>query len=144
VREAPVLLDVSDATQVIESLRQTLVHMVLIFDEYGHFHGIVTPMDVLEGITGAFRDEEVDEPAWVERPDGSFLIAGWMAVDEFAEVVGVPLPSERDYDTVAGLMLDRLGRLPGLGERLDYAGFRLEVIDLDGMRIDKLLVSKLG
>lgn len=144
VREAPVVLDVSDATDVIESLRRTLVHMVLVVDEYGHFHGIVTPMDVLAAITGAFRDEEVDEPACVERADGSFLVAGWMPVDEFAEEVGVPLPDERDFDTVAGLVLDQLGRLPGLGEQLDYAGYRLEVIDLDGMRIDKLLVSRLG
>ena len=142
IRQAPIVLDVSDATQVIESLRQTLVHMALVFDEYGHFQGVITPMDVLEGITGAFRDAEVDEPACLQRADGSYLVAGWMPVDEFAERVGVPLPPERDYDTVAGLMLERLGHLPTLGEALDYAGFRLEVVDMDGLRIDKLLVSK--
>lgn len=142
VREAPIVLDVSDATQVIESLRKTLVHVALVFDEYGHFQGVITPMDVLEGITGAFRDEEEDEPACFQREDGSYLVAGWMPVDEFAERVGVPLPPERDYDTVAGLMLERLGHLPALGEALDYGGFRIEVVDLDGLRIDKLLVSK--
>ena len=144
VREAPIVLDVSDATQVIESLRRTLVHMALVFDEYGHFQGVITPMDVLEGITGAFRDEEQDEPACLPRADGSWLVAGWMAVDEFAERVGVPLPPERDYDTVAGLMLERLGHLPKLGEAMDYAGFRLEVVDMDGLRIDKLMVARLG
>ncbi len=144
VREAPIVLDVSDATQVIESLRKTLIHIALVFDEYGHFQGVITPMDVLESITGAFRDEEEDEPACVQRADGSYLVAGWMPVDEFAERVGVPLPPERDYDTVAGLMLERLGHLPALGEALDYGGFRLEVVDMDGLRIDKLLVARLA
>lgn len=144
VREAPIVLDVSDATQVIESLRKTLVHVALVFDEYGHFQGVITPMDVLEGITGAFRDEEEDEPACFQREDGSYLVAGWMPVDEFAERVGVPLPPERDYDTVAGLLLERLGHLPALGEALEYGGFRIEVVDLDGLRIDKLLVAKIG
>jgi len=142
VREAPIVLDLADAPQVIDSLQQTLVHMALVFDEYGHFQGVVTPMDVLEGITGAFRDEEEDEPSCVERADGSYLVAGWMPVDEFTERVGVPLPAERDYDTVAGLMLERMGRLPVLGEVLTYGGFRLEVVDLDGLRIDKVLVSR--
>ena len=144
VREAPIVLDLAEAPQVIDALQQTLVHMALVFDEYGHFQGIVTPMDVLEGITGAFRDEESDEPSCVERADGSYLVAGWMPVDEFAERVGVPLPPERDYDTVAGLILERMGRLPALGETLDYGGFRLEVVDLDGLRIDKVLVSAQG
>ena len=144
IREAPVVLDLSDATQVIDSLRGSLVHMVLVYDEYGHFQGIVTPMDVLEAITGAFRDEEVDEPACVERPDGSLLVAGWMAVDEFAERVNLPLPEDRDFDTVAGLVLDRMGRLPALGESVAYAGYQMEVVDMDGMRIDKLLVSRIN
>ena len=144
IREAPVVLDLSDATQVIDSLRGSLVHMVLVYDEYGHFQGIVTPMDVLEAITGAFRDEKVDEPACVERPDGSLLVAGWMAVDEFAERVNLPLPEDRDFDTVAGLVLDRMGRLPVLGESVAYAGYHMEVVDMDGMRIDKLLVSRIN
>ena len=142
VREVPFVLDLADAPQVIDSLQAALVHMALVFDEYGHFQGVVTPMDVLEGITGAFLDEETDEPACVERADGSYLVAGWMPVDEFAERVGVPLPVERGFDTVAGLMLERMGRLPALGEVLAYGGFRLEVVDLDGLRIDKLLVSR--
>ncbi len=143
IRQAPIVLDLAEAPQVIDALQQTLVHMALVFDEYGHFQGIVTPMDVLEGITGAFRDEEVDEPSCFERADGSYLVAGWMPVDEFAERVGVPLPPERDFDTVAGLMLERMGRLPVLGETLLYGGFRLEVVDLDGLRIDKVLVSRI-
>ena len=142
IRVAPIVLDLTEAPQVIDALQQTLVHMALVFDEYGHFQGIVTPMDVLEGISGAFRDEESDEPSCVERADGSYLVAGWMPVDEFAERVGVPLPPERDYDTVAGLMLEQMGRLPALGEALSYGGFRLEVVDLDGLRIDKVLVSR--
>ena len=67
-----------------------------------------------------------------------------MAVDEFAERVNLPLPEDRDFDTVAGLVLDRMGRLPALGESVAYAGYQMEVVDMDGMRIDKLLVSRIN
>lgn len=141
VREVPIVIDIADAAQVIGKLRESPVNMVLVFDEYGHFEGVITPMDVLEGITGSFDSPGEEEPDMVVREDGSFLVAGSMAVDEFADRMGVKLPDDRDYETVAGLVLEALGHIPKLGERLTVQSLQIEVIDLDGFRIDKLLVT---
>ncbi|MBT9247335.1 hemolysin family protein [Gemmobacter fulvus] len=142
VIDAPVVRDGMGALDVIEALRSAAAHMVLVFDEYGHFEGIITPMDVLEAITGGFADATEDEPKMVEREDGSFLVAGWMPVDEFADRLGLDLRPDRDFETVAGLVIDTMGALPATGERVMLSGWRVEVIDLDGRRIDKLLVSR--
>jgi putative hemolysin len=101
---------------------------------------VITPMDVLEGITGSFDAPGEEEPDLVMREDGSFLVAGSMAADEFADRMGLRLPEDREYETVAGLVLDRLGHIPRLGETLSVQSLEIEVIDLDGFRIDKLLV----
>ncbi|MGR3507549.1 MAG: hemolysin family protein [Paracoccaceae bacterium] len=142
LREAPVVRDGTSALEVIDCLRTTPIHMVLVFDEYGHFEGIITPMDVLEAITGEFPDDVTDEPKVVMREDGSYLVAGWMPVDEFADLLSIGLDPDRDYQTVAGLILDKLGHLPAVAERTDLQGWTVEVVDLDGRRIDKLLVSR--
>lgn len=141
---APVVRDGMAALNVITQLRQAPAHMLLVFDEYGHFEGIITAMDVLQAITGDFVDANDLEPKIFTREDGSLLVAGWMPVDEFADHIGITLPEERHYETVAGLMLDKMGTLPDVGAHLDLAGWRIEVVDLDGRRIDKLLVQRLG
>jgi putative hemolysin len=142
VREVPAVIDLAHAQLVIEQLRQSPVNMVLVFDEYGHFEGVITPMDVLEGITGSFDGPHDEEPDMVRREDGSFLVSGSMAADEFGERFGIPLPADRDFETVAGIVLDRLGHIPKLGEKLKIGAVVIEVVDLDGFRIDKLLVSE--
>lgn len=142
LREAPVVRDGQKAQDVIGSLRAAPAHMVLVYDEYGHFEGIITPMDVLEAITGEFPDDATDEPKVVTRADGSYLVAGWMPVDEFAELLSIELDRDRGYETVAGLVLDRVKHLPMVGERFDLQGWTIEVIDLDGRRIDKVLVAR--
>lgn len=144
LREAPVVRDGQGALDVIENLRRSPAHMVLVYDEYGHFEGIITPMDVLQAITGDFLEDGEAEPKVVTRQDGSLLVAGWMPVDEFADVLGLRLETDRDYQTVAGMVLDRMGRLPQVGESLEEGGWRIEVVDLDGRRIDKLLVMRVG
>lgn len=142
--DAPVVRDGMGALDVIEALRSAPAHMVLVYDEYGHFEGIITPMDVLEAITGGFADAIEDEPKLVEREDGSLLVAGWMPVDEFADRLGLTLRADRDFETVAGLVIDTMGSLPQTGEAVDLDGWRIEVVDLDGRRIDKLLVRRAG
>jgi putative hemolysin len=142
-QDAPVVLDTGSALDVVAGMRRAPANMVLVFDEYGHFEGIITPMDVLEAITGAFADEAGEEPKVVTREDGSLLVAGWMPVDEFADLVRIELDPDRDYETVAGLVMTELGHLPEVGEWLDLSGWRIEVVDLDGRRIDKLLVRRL-
>nr|WP_170132241.1 hemolysin family protein [Hoeflea marina] len=142
MRDAPVVSDRTAALNVIQSLRKSPAHMVLVYDEYGHFEGIVTSGDVLEAITGVFQEDESGEPAIVEREDGSFLVAGWMPIDEFADEMGFPLDGEPDYETVAGFVIDQLKHLPELGESFSAKGWHYEVIDMDGRRVDKLLVRK--
>ncbi|MBD8651560.1 HlyC/CorC family transporter [Rhizobium sp. CFBP 13726] len=142
MREAPVVSDLTGALDVIQALRKSPAHMVLVYDEYGHFEGIITSGDVLEAITGVFQEDEVEEPAIVAREDGSYLVAGWMAVDEFSAQMGVPIEDDPGYETVAGFVLDELKHLPELGEKFTTRGWTFEVIDLDGRRIDKLLLSR--
>jgi putative hemolysin len=143
MRKAPVVIDRLDAPDALIALRGADVPMALIHDEYGHFEGIVTPADLLAAIGGAFAsDADPDEaPDVVERDDGSLLVAGTMPADTLAERLGLTLPEDRDYATVAGLALAVLRRLPGEGEHFVEQGWRFEIVDLDGRRIDKLLVS---
>jgi len=143
VRQAPVVLDRSGALDVLRAIRVALVHIALVFDEYGHFEGIITPGDILEAITGSFIEEEGDEPAIVRREDGSYLVSGWMPVDEFKDRVGVPIPKDPEYETVAGYILSELNHLPVVGETFEREPWRFEVLDMDGRRIDKVLVTSL-
>lgn len=143
VKQAPVVMDRSDALDVLKAIRASVVHMALVFDEYGHFEGIVTPGDVLEAITGAFQEEEGDEPAFTTRADGSFIVSGWMQADEFEDKIGVRVARDAKYETVAGYVLAELNHLPVVGEAFERGHWRIEVLDLDGRRIDKILVSRI-
>jgi putative hemolysin len=144
MRKAPVVIDRIDAMDVLLALRQAEVPMALIHDEYGHFEGIVTPSDLLAAIAGEFASDTDpgEAPSVVERDDGSLLVAGTMAADALADRLGIDLPDDRDYATVAGLALAVFRHLPGEGESFVEQGWRFEVVDLDGRRIDKLLVSE--
>jgi putative hemolysin len=144
VRQAPFVPDIAEALDVLQVLRNADVPMALVHDEYGHFEGIVTPADILDAIAGSFSsDEDEGEPESVRREDGSFLIAGWMPVDEMAELIGLKIPEKRSYETAAGLVIELMRRLPQTGEVVEAEGFRFEVVDLDGRRVDKLLVSRI-
>jgi putative hemolysin len=143
MRHAPVIPDTMDALDVVAKLKDSPVHVGLVHDEFGHFEGVVTSADILEAIVGSFHTEEgPPEPHVAERDDGSYLLSGSMPVDELIELLGLPLPEKRVYHTVAGFMLERFGRLPKAGEHSEYAGWRFEIVDLDGRRIDKVLASR--
>jgi putative hemolysin len=121
------------------------VHMALVHDEYGQFEGVVTNADILEAIAGAFRtDEGPLEPDAVRRADGSWLISGSMPADEMADRLSIVLPAERGYHTAAGFVLTQFGHLPAVGESFDSQGWRFEVVDLDGRRIDKILAGRIA
>lgn len=144
VRKAPVLHDTANALDAVSILKSASVPMALVHDEYGHFEGVVTPADLLEAIAGAFRaDTDEAEPAAIKRDDGSWLLAGYMPADEMADLLGVRLPADRDYETLAGFLLSHMLHLPATGEWVNVLGWRFEVVDMDGRRIDKVLVSKL-
>jgi putative hemolysin len=144
VRSAPIVIDQLDAMDALVRLRRAEVPMALIHDEYGHFEGIVTPADLLAAIAGAFASDTDphQSPDFVQREDGSYLVAGSASADLVAEKLDLNLPDDRDYATAAGLVLAVFKRLPQEGESIVEQGWRFEVVDLDGRRIDKLLVSR--
>jgi putative hemolysin len=145
IRKAPIIPDTLDALDALEVLRQAEVPMALVHDEYGHFDGVVTPADILDAIAGAFRSDEGEaEPEAVQREDGSWLLAGWMPADEMAEQLGIALPERRNYETVAGLVIGELQHLPETGEAVETLGWRFEVVDMDGRRIDKVLARRVS
>jgi putative hemolysin len=142
LRQAPIVPDQVDAMDALAALKSAEIPIALVHDEYGHFEGIVTPSDLLAAIAGDFvsDQDEGDEPALHERDDASLIVAGWATADMLADRLGLTLPETRDYATVAGLALDILKHIPALGETFDMQGYRFEIIDLDGRKIDKLLV----
>jgi putative hemolysin len=143
VQPVPVVMDHADALDVVRAIRNSTVHMALVVDEYGHFEGIVTSADILEVITGVFQEETGDDPAIVKREDGSWLVAGWMPVDEFGDKLKIAIPRDAKFETVAGYVLSIINRLPAVGETFEHDGFKFEVVDLDGRRIDKILMTRL-
>ena len=144
MRPARVIHDQIDAMDALEALRAADVPMLFVHDEYGHFEGLVTPADLLAAIAGEFAsDQDIgSEPFVVEREDGSLLIAGSMPADQMAERLGIELGDDRDYATAAGHALAILKHLPKEGERFTDKGWRFEIVDMDGRKIDKLLVSE--
>ncbi|MGZ3348270.1 MAG: hemolysin family protein [Xanthobacteraceae bacterium] len=145
VRPGANVPDTADALDVVDVIKGSPVHMALVHDEYGHFQGVVTNADILEAIVGEFRtDEGPVEPDAVQRDDGSWLIAGSMPVDEMADRLSIAVPQERSYHTAAGFMLNHLGYLPDVGESFDSQGWRFEVVDLDGRRIDKIMAMRIA
>ena len=146
MRQAPIVPDQVDAMDVLAALKKADVPIAFVHDEYGHFEGIVTPADLLSAIAGEFASDqdEGDDPAVIERDDGSLLIAGWMTADALAERLGLTLPEDRDFATVAGFVLDVMKRLPREGEHFTEQGYRFEIVDMDGRKIDKLLVQVEG
>lgn len=133
------------ALTALETFRRTGAPIALIVDEYGDFQGIVTLEDLLEALVGDLPERgQEEEPAVARRADGSWLVDGMLPIDQLKDAVGMPrLPDEDDatYQTVAGLVMDRLRRIPKASDWFDIDDFRFEVVDMDGRRIDKVLVT---
>jgi putative hemolysin len=144
MRPVPVVPDRIDAMDALEVLRDAEVPLALVLDEYGHCDGLVTPTSLLAAIAGAFASdrEAGDDPDIVEREDGSLLVSGTLPADALAARLCFTLPEDRDYATTAGFVLALLRHIPETGEVFDYDGWRIEVVDMDGRRVDKLLVSR--
>jgi putative hemolysin len=144
MKKAEVVPDQLDAMDALRILQSSGLGMAMVHDEYGHLDGIVTAADLLTAMAGQFasHQDEGDEPDLVERDDGTLLIAGGMTADALAERLGLDLPEDREFATAAGYVLYMLKRLPLEGEHFTDQGWRFEVVDMDGRKIDKLLVSK--
>lgn len=145
----PVFLVDSDHTDnVLATFRKNRTHMAVVIDEYGQTAGLVTLEDLLEELVGDIQDEydQPEERSIIERDDGSWLVDGMEAYDRVCQALGLPEPTQDeddDFTTLAGMILSRLGRLPSVGDKVEVGGFRLEVLDMDGRRIDKVLVQRL-
>jgi len=132
--------------KLLESFKETGVHIALVTDEYGSIQGVITLHDILEAIVGNVRTlgEPVDTPI-VAREDGSWLINGDTPVEDIKKILMVdsfPGLDQGHYHTIAGLILFILERIPETGERLEAGGLRYEIVDMDGNRIDKVLVTR--
>jgi magnesium and cobalt exporter, CNNM family len=143
-RKAPVIPDLMDAMDALAVLRNADVPLALVHDEYGHLDGIVTPGSILAALAGTFAHdvEHGEEPPLVEREDGSWLVSGAASADLLGDRLGVNLPADRDYSTVAGFALSVLKHLPETGETFRYDGWSFEIVDMDGRKIDKLIASR--
>jgi putative hemolysin len=146
MRPAPIVPDQTDAMDALNALRAAEVPVAFVHDEYGHFEGIVTPVDVLTALAGEFASDQdlQTDPPFVERDDGSWWISGSASADLCADRLGINLPDDRDYATVAGFALSILRHIPEVGERFSFGGWQFEISDMDGRKIDKLLATALN
>jgi putative hemolysin len=144
MRKVEVVPDQLDAMDALRVLQSAEVAMAVVHDEYGHFEGIVTPVDLLTAIVGNFASDsdDGDLPSVVEREDGSLLVSGSLSADALADRLGIEYGEDREFGTAAGYALSVMKKLPGEGEYFTDQGWRFEVVDMDGRRIDKLLVSR--
>jgi putative hemolysin len=142
LRQPLVLPDAMTGLAALERLRKDQLGLALVVDEYGTFEGVVTAADLLEAIVGDLAESGADNaPDVVRRDDGSWLMDGMTPADELKTELGLStLPDEGDYHTLGGLLLRLFRRLPREGESVAWGGFRFEVVDMDGRRIDKVLI----
>jgi CBS domain containing-hemolysin-like protein len=142
VRQPIAVYEAMSIFRVLEQFKKAPVRLATVLDEYGVLQGIVTQTDLLEAIAGELPEVEGEEPGMVEREDGSLLIDGMMSAPDAFERLGFKVRPEGDFHTVAGFALFALGHLPEVGEHFDYEGWRFEIVDLDGRRIDKVLAIR--
>jgi len=147
-RPALFLPESMTALDVIENLRESRSHIALIINEYGGLEGLVTISDIVEAILGAVEATGVEEERpVVEREDGSWLVDGMWSVDlfqDFFHLSLLPDQEELDYQTVGGMVMAILEQVPAVGDHVQVDGYRIEVVDMDGRRVDKVLVQKVG
>ena len=135
------------ALQVLERFKQTRVHIAFVLDEYGGIQGLLTATDLLEAMVGELPEmHELLDPDILQREDGSYLLDGLLAIDRFKdlfEIKQLPGEDERLFETLGGFVMTQLGRIPATGDHFHWEGLRIEVVDMDGNRVDKLLVMRM-
>lgn len=146
LRPALFVSESTHALKLLEIFREEQQSLALVVDEYGEITGMVTVNDLMGAVVGRLQSGETpdSEALVLERADGSLLVDGSLPVDELREIIGQRLPNleDHDYHTAAGMVIAHYGRIPNTGEVFEWAGWRIEVVDLDGPRIDKLLMSR--
>jgi putative hemolysin len=130
--------------ELLEQFKASSVHMAFVVDEYGELQGMVTQQDLLEAITGEFKPQHAEDAWAVQRDDGSWLLDGNIPIPELKDLLSlktVPEEEKQHYHTLAGMLLLEMGRVPQTGEHITWEGWKLEVIDMDAKRIDKVLAT---
>lgn len=131
--------------QLLDQFQRSSTHLAVVTDEYGEIEGITTPIDILKAIAGELPDLGSRERAeWIQREDGSYLVDGHMPIEELQQRLGRRDMGGRDFHTVAGFVLARLGRIPKAGDTLTWRDLKIEIVDMDGVRIDKILLKKVA
>ena len=129
------------ASRALELFKEKNTEILMVVDEFGGLQGLLTINDILEEIVGAM---EFEEPQATQRQDGSWLLDGMLEVDEFKELFSfTALPHEDEYETLSGFVMTLLGRVPQAADHFEWNNFRFEVMDMDGRRVDKVLVTTL-
>ena len=145
MHKAVVVPDQLDAMDALRVLQSADIAMAVVHDEYGHFEGVVTPVDLLTAIAGNFASDkdQGDAPEIVERADGSLLVSGSLSADGLADRLGLSFGEDREFGTAAGYALSVMKKLPTEGESFTDQGWLFEIVDMDNRRIDKILVRSL-
>ncbi len=144
IRKALFIPENNSAYQVLEKIKNTKIHYAFIVDEYGSLQGMITVKDILKAIVGEMPEEEDDEYVIVERKDGSFIIDGQIQFYDFLTFFNKTVwinEGENEFDTIAGFILHELKRIPTVGDTFEWRGFDFEIVDMDGQRIDKVIVN---
>jgi putative hemolysin len=145
LRKPLIVPETRPALRVLEAFRQTGTHLAVLIDEYGGVSGLVTHHDLMEAVVGDIpQPEGTEDAAIIRRGDGSYWVDGALPVDELEELLGGRFADEDEagrYHTLAGMMLSHLGRIPAEGDSFEREGWRFEVVDMDGNRIDKVLIQ---
>jgi putative hemolysin len=129
--------------QLLDQFQKSSTHLAVVTDEYGEIEGITTPIDILKAIAGELPElGSRERPEALQREDGSWLIDGHLPIEEFQRRLNRRDMVGRDYHTVAGFVLARLGRIPRAGDTLTWRDLKIEIVDMDGVRIDKILLRR--
>jgi putative hemolysin len=129
--------------KILEMFKKSATRVAVVLDEYGTVEGLLSLTDILEAIVGDMPDgDQEDEPAAVQRDDGSWLLDGRLPLDEFRDLFELPAVPEGDFHTLAGLVVTQLGHIPRIAEKFDGWGLEFEVVDMDGNRVDRILVKR--
>jgi putative hemolysin len=127
---------------VLEMFQKSGMHVAIVLDEFGSVRGLLTLNDILEAIVGDLPvGEDLDEPKAVRREDGSWLLDGTMSIDEFKDLLGISRLPRGDYQTLAGFLITQVGRIPSTADEFEWDGYRFAVVEMDGLRVNKILVS---
>ena len=129
---------------IFEKFRDAKTYVAVVIDEYGSFEGIITLHDLIENIFGDLPDKhEAEEVAIFKRDDGSMLIEGSILIDELKEQLQISFADEENFSTLGGFMMYKLNRIPKIGDKFEYESYLFEIVDMDGKRVDKVLVTQL-